>query len=407
MFNKWLTFVLVVFYVSFRQLEGEEEIKSATIPVNAEGWRLAAADDQTWEWSFPKVFGPQRDFKTEWWCYTGHLKTERSEWFGYQFTLFRIGMRPPASVSDSFEDKGVSAWRFDDLWMGHFAVTDIKNRTYHSFDRLVRGTMGLGGAETNGKSTTLWVGDWSIRNDWIETDPSLQKHLISASENGWQLELNLESGPIFYQGENGLSRKGEAYGQASWYVSHPQMKTSGVIRRPDGEEVQVTGMSWFDREIASNQLGENQVGWDWFAVQLDTGDSLMIYRMRLRGGGFDKTSHGQWMPSAHGDIEDGTVNKTLFLNSQEFSIHPGKTWKSKDSGAVYPVEWKIEVPSIGLELQLKSTLPAQEFRSESGPALHYWEGSHTVSGRLRSRNISGRAYVELTGYAGPVPGLRE
>ena len=82
------------------------------------------------------------------------------------------------------------------------------------------------------------------------------------------------------QGEAGFSVKSEA-GQASYYYSQPFYTLTGTLTL-DGREVAVTGQGWLDREWSSAPLTADQEGWDWFALHLDGGAKLMVYRLRHR-----------------------------------------------------------------------------------------------------------------------------
>ena len=68
-------------------------------------------------------------------------------------------------------------------------------------------------------------------------------------------------------GDAGLSQKSSDPGNASYYYSITRLETTGRIR-VDGEGVQVSGLSWLDREWSTSALAADQVGWDWFALQL-------------------------------------------------------------------------------------------------------------------------------------------
>jgi predicted secreted hydrolase len=156
----------------------------------------------------------------------------------------------------------------------------------------------------------------------------------------------------------------------------------------------VSGLSWFDHEWASNQLGPEQVGWDWLCVQLADGRELMLYRMRLRDGQVDPASSGTLIE------RDGT---TVHLDGSDFEMIATRRWKSGRSGAEYPVEWAVRIPSRGIQIRVTPVLDAQELALNP---LTYWEGAVDVSGTERGQTLSGRGYLELTGYAAPMRALQ-
>ena len=169
-----------------------------------------------------------------------------------------------------------------------------------------------------------------------------------------------------------------------------RLESRGTLKLGD-ETFQVTGNSWLDREWGSNQLGRNQSGWDWFALQLDDGRELMLYRMRLRGGGTDKFSSGTL-------IERN--GRSRHLKVRDFSLQPTSTWRSPHTKALYPSTWRVRVPSAKLDMTIVPTLRDQELRTNRSTGIAYWEGGNRVLDVRTSRQI-GRAYVELTGYDKP------
>jgi predicted secreted hydrolase len=81
-------------------------------------------------------------------------------------------------------------------------------------------------------------------------------------------------------------------------------------------------------------------------------------------------------------------------------------WTSPRSKAVYPAGWRIAVPRLDLTLEVTPLLADQELVTEKSTGVTYWEGACRVTGSRGGRAVSGRAYAELTGYAGrDVPGF--
>ena len=80
------------------------------------------------------------------------------------------------------------------------------------------------------------------------------------------------------QGDAGYSRKSERE-QASYYYSQPFFKASGRITIDD-KPVDVIGLAWMDREWSSQPLASDQTGWDWLSLHFNSGEKLMLYRLR-------------------------------------------------------------------------------------------------------------------------------
>jgi hypothetical protein len=104
---------------------------------------------------FPRDHGAHPDFKTEWWYYTGHLKSAAGETFGYQLTFFRVGLRKP-------DPKARSAWRADTVYFAHLAVSDPNRGAFAFREKIQRGAMGLAGAKEG--RLKVWIDDWLLES---------------------------------------------------------------------------------------------------------------------------------------------------------------------------------------------------------------------------------------------------
>jgi predicted secreted hydrolase len=327
--------------------------------------------------SFPADHYSHPDFKTEWWYYTGHLQTESGRRFGYQVTFFRFGVR---NRQTNIKETPL----FTELYMAHFALSNISSRTFLFRERINRGIGDRAGAKTD--RFFVWNEDWSIEGDG-------NNHKISVNDRGTELRLKLKSlKPPVLHGQNGYSQKGEGEGHASYYYSLTRMQAEGELII-DGKREQVRGLSWMDHEFGSNQLGEDQLGWDWFSIQLENQSELMLYLMRRKDGSTDPYSHGTLV------YADGT---TRHLALQDYRVDVIARWQSPKSAAEYPIKWKVLVPAEQIELEIAPHFPDQELITNRSTRVTYWEGAVQVKGMLRNKPIAGSGYVEMTGYAGKV-----
>ena len=337
---------------------------------------------QVRDFRFPTDHGPHEDFRTEWWYVTGNLDADDGRDLGFQFTIFRSSLSP-------VDPGGPSAWSTNQAFMGHFALTDIASEDFRAIELFARGGAGLAGAVS--EPFAVWLEDWRLEG---ETEGQVFPMRLTADGRGLDVELLLDEGkPYVLQGEEGLSQKGPEPGNASYYYAHTRMPTEGRVVI-DGDTLAVTGLSWLDREWSTSALSDGQVGWDWFALQLDDGWEMMVYQLRRADGTADPLSDGVLI-----DPEGGRVPLRW---SRDVSVEPTDTWASPVDGAEYPSGWRIRVPERGWDLIVTPAVRDQELRV----AFRYWEGSVRVSGAGEDgRSIAGRGYVELTGYAGP--GLKE
>ena len=343
-------------------------------------WKHAAPD---YRWSFPEDHWAHREYRTEWWYFTGHLASQDSpeRTFGYQFTLFRIGLLTERPDLDS-------DWATDSLIMGHAAVTDPEQQEHRFSELLYRETPLLGELGTFPDPLVAWVHGpvgtserWTLRWNGQSFDFSM-----TDERQGIAFDLRTEpSKDLVLQGPNGFSRKGDEPGAASLYYSFTRLATEGTLRI-GGESFQVRGESWMDKEFSSSQLAEGQQGWDWFSLQLEDSRELMIYVLRGDDGSAD---------FRHATLVTA-LGEPRYLDGDEWSVRATDFWESDASGTVYPGRWTVDLPAEGLSMDVRPVLPDQENRSQLPGGVYYWEGAVDLFDASGER--LGRGYVELTGY---------
>jgi len=370
--------ILVLVVISACTPFGRRESVSANVigaSSVSEGFRRAESG-QTLQ--FPADFGPHPDFQTEWWYYTGNLMTESGRRFGYQLTFFRRALVPPSAGV-----KRLSDWSAEQVYMAHFALSDITEDEHYYVERFSRGSAGLAGAAA--EPYEIWLEDWRVREE------AAGVYALYARQEGLEIDLILqdEKGPILH-GQEGYSQKGPDPGNASYYYSQTRLNTSGEIGLND-ETFEVVGMSWKDHEYSTNALSPGQVGWDWFSFQLQDGFDLMVFQIRRADGSIDLFSSGSLIGP------NGLVNN---LRREDFEIQVTDRWRSPDSGVEYPAGWMIVVPRYDLELLVSPSMADQEM----DVSYLYWEGAVDVEGQRAGVAIEGQGYVELSGYGASMEG---
>jgi predicted secreted hydrolase len=168
------------------------------------------------------------------------------------------------------------------------------------------------------------------------------------------------------------------------------MPTRGRIT-VDGQAFDVEGESWMDHEFGTSFLEPEQRGWDWFAIQLADGRELMLYQLRRADGSRD--------PRSSGTLVDRS-GKTTHLANADFTLAQGAERFTSKNGAVYPLEWKVSVPSQKIELTVTTPMPDQELSLERSTGIAYWEGMIDVAGTAAGTVVTGSGYLEMTGYHG-------
>jgi len=322
--------------------------------------------------AFPADHGAHPDYRTEWWYITGNLETETGRHFGFQITFFRFGLaaEPVARAS---------AFAASQIWMAHFTVTDTREQRFYSAERFSREALDLAGATA--QPFRVWLGDWAMHS---ELDAFLPLQL-AASHDDVAINLRLDKGkPVTLQGEDGLDRKGPEPGNASFYYSFTHLPAAGTLSI-GAESFAVDGSAWLDREWSTSALGADLAGWDWFGLQLEDGRDLMYYRLRQHDGGISPFSGG---------VIVGADGGRARLAAADAELQPLDYWTSPESGARYPIAWRMRVPAHDIELEVRARLAAQELRH----SLRYWEGAVQVRSNIDEDTTGGQGYLELVGY---------
>lgn len=338
----------------------------------AEEWSLPQAGRR---FEFPRDHGSHPEFRIEWWYLTGHLESGENR-FGFQATFFRLGRQPNPTENSPDFGKGT-------FYLAHMALSDAAKKRFHHEERLNRA-----GWDAHAATDQLDIanGNWSLR---MEGDTIRLEGTIDAEVS---LSLELRPGkPLVVFGEDGVSRKGAEASAASHYLTFTRLGASGNLRIGDAT-MDVTGEAWMDHEISSSQLDRNQIGWDWTAIQFTDGREIMGYVLRNRDGSFSPFSQLYWI-----DREGKTTNQPI----GDFAWEPGGPWKSRATGATYPIRPTLVTVDPTTEakrrFRLEPVFDEQELTGGVG-GVSYWEGACDVIDEETGK-VVGRAYLELTGYA--------
>jgi predicted secreted hydrolase len=327
---------------------------------------------------FPEDHGPHPGYKNEWWYFTGNLQGPNGAPYGYELTIFRFALTPPNDATDApITTASASGWRTNQFYMAHFAVTNGADETFHAYERFGRGGAGIAGAKAD--PFRVWLEDWSMASVGQETFPVRLR--ARATDVGIDLTVRPNK-PKVLQGDRGLSQKGPGVGNASYYYSYTRLATEGTVVA-GSDTIQVSGQSWLDREWSTSALGPDQVGWDWFSLQLDDDRDLMYYQLRNEDGSASRFSEGTLV------APNGSTQK---IGRTDVTLDVLDTWTTPDGTHTYPVEWTLRVPSRDLTLHVVPLMPNQEL----DVSVRYWEGAVQV--KTPDGKTIGRGYVELTGY---------
>ncbi|MCD6280191.1 MAG: hypothetical protein J7J85_01110 [Deltaproteobacteria bacterium] len=328
------------------------------------------------------------NFRTQWWYYTGHLMGEDGTEFGFELCFF---------VRKTGGDRYIGIpvrYYSNPAHLAHFAITDLSKKKFTYDDRRNKDAFtknGNGGALKN--SLCVWNGDWSV-------EQMGGKYYLKASMKGYRLLLALSpETPVIRLGDEGrfVKQRIKTFDvveeRGTYYITIPRLKAEGVLF-VDGKPLDVTGTAWFDREIGTRQLGENQIGWDWFAIQLDDGTDLMVYLIKNEDATYDKKTSRAILFRSDGSMEE--------IPYKDMEIIPKDNWISPRTSAEYITSWEIKIKREKLDLKVSAVIQDQEIDSHKSTKVIYWEGKMDVVGIKDGKPVKGMAYLEMCGNAHPV-----
>ncbi|MDB4986071.1 MAG: AttH component of AttEFGH transport system [Myxococcaceae bacterium] len=308
--------------------------------------------------SFPRDESPH-NVSVEWWYFTGHLTGKDllggTHHYGFELTFFRDVLAFPVSG-----------------YVAHYAVTNLDTGSFKYETRT------------------------TVQPDWVPPDGGFDIKLLDWSMSGknganslfaenadlsYVTSLNLNTSlPAALHGGDGLMTYGPL--GTSYYYSRPNLSVTGTIV-DHGNPVQVSGQAWFDHQWGDFSQ-TNKAGWDWFSVQLDSGEQYMVYLIK----------------DGSGTVVDklGTLIKangsTVDLAPSALSDLAISHWTSPHTSYTYSSGWKVTVP--GGFLMVTPQVKDQELVVPSSPDGKYWEGATTVTGTINGQPVRGKGYTELT-----------
>ncbi|MDQ3808788.1 MAG: hypothetical protein M3336_00685 [Chloroflexota bacterium] len=303
--------------------------------------------------NLPVDAGPH-DVLTEWWYFTGHLRSASGDEYGFEFTIFQARRQNAPSG-----------------YLAHFAITDVGEGRFSHQARVAQGEPRL--------SFPLDVDGWRLSRDGVIELIEAEMRPGPGVEAPYALRLRLVDRKPAALHHGGYIDYGPPGG--SYYYSRTRIQAEGELDVGAGDWRAVQGEAWMDHQWGNFVVADG--GWDWYSLQLNDGTELMLYVLRGESGE---------VTGVYGSEVDGS-GQTHELPPGAVHAEALSTWTSPHTGAVYPSGWRIWLPS-GEQLRLTPVLLDQELYFPGSEGIAYWEGAVTVDG-----DRGGRGYVELTGYA--------
>jgi predicted secreted hydrolase len=330
---------------------------------------------------FPEDHGAHPGYRTEWWYYTGNVRSQTGDLYGFQLTFFRSQISPPGA--DKTWPDPPSAWRTQQIYLAHAAVSDIAGKRHLQAELVSREALSMAGVRYRSPETVVHLKNWSARI-------GIEAQVLNVDTDDFSYELKLKPlKPPVLHGRAGYSLKGSSPERASCYYSYTRLAVEGQLTI-GGKTMAVGGQGWMDHEFSTALLEPGLRGWDWFSLQLSDRTEIMLFLLRTDAGGISDVSGGTFV-----DPE----GNTRAIGKDEFAVTILDTWESPHSQATYPLRWRLRIFPVSLDLTISPNLADQEMQTSGSTGVTYWEGSVSIRGTRDANQINGQGYVELTGYA--------
>lgn len=364
---------------------------------------------------FPQDEGIHPDAKTEWWYFNGHLEAED----GTLFDFFGALTNAPSVLEVKFNPDhwhppvnfpnllGTSAWqaaltvRSPNNDPRHFPINELRPYLFpwSLFDHhgLTQGRLD--------NTFQTWEGPQAHMVRKSEDTLSLQ----APFGNGVQLNLDctskLMATPMLEGGKGAVHM-----GPLGWsrYYSFPVMQASGSVTL-DGVVYTVKGRAWFDHQWGDMSLDDGYKQWRWVGIQLDDGTGLVTFE-------FVDGAKGQVQSDATWQHADGTQEALESLQQDGQApvlvvTDEGEPWTSPATGARYPLTPRLQIAALDVDLRLRPVMFSQEMVGMGPKNIltgghffpDFWEGACSVTGTVKGKPVTGKAYYELLGYNANTP----
>ena len=293
----------------------------------------------------------------EWFYFNGHLTAENGQEFSYHFVTFQ-----------TVQPSGLTTRLAQLSWADHANVLHLTEE---------RAAVPL--PEASSGEFDMPTADWRMSGNG-------EDYHLSFGVGDYTVELEAESKkPAVLHHGSGLVDLGVA--GKTYYYSRTRLETSGTVTVA-GVSHAVTGISWMDHQWGEfTTLG---IGWDWLSLNLDDGSDLMVSVVWEQEGHKPISTYGTYVPA------DASA---IHLPGDDISLDSSGTWTSPATGAVYPMDWRLQVDSLELDLSLTASMEEAEFALSTFIPVIYWEGSVGATGTRQGTPVAGRGFVEMVGYA--------
>lgn len=165
----------------------------------------------------------------------------------------------------------------------------------------------------------------------------------------------------------------------SWYDRQWQQKL------PKAPEFVMNGMAKVMEKKNAKDGGFVLPVWGWMDINLENEVKISTW-FAIEG-----EKENCWATIMHPDGSQRTVDVNPVV------CQATDHWKSEQSGASYPMTYKIQIPELDTDLVVKCVVDDQELYFLENALYNHYEGASSVEGIYQNQPVKGYCYTELIG----------
>lgn len=357
---------------------------------------------------------PHNSSATEWWYYNTHFTDEDGlEYSGFA-ALFRV-------VKHTDKNTGNKSYAHALNW----ALTDVKNKRYiqeivldkdspaivkkqldqgqikdKRLERAYREILDKGNVPlpdrmfTKGRDAVISLDKLSLDFESCTVNKdSNGRYLVNCTVPNGKTALELVFTPLKAPVRHGLDGVVKGHdGDDMFYYCISRCKVSGFVTVDGIRKKIATGQGWYDHEFGGNTPEDNvptmNYAWNWAAIQLDNGCEVSVAVLK------DPRSTPHRLMESRAVVVDAKGERSQPTDLEFTDLN---AWTSVRTFNTYPTQWKVSLPSAGIELELVAPFDDQEFMTLIAKP-GFWEGRVEVTGTYKGQAVKGLAYVERNGF---------
>ncbi len=320
------------------------------------------------ELAFPDDHAAHPEYRTEAWVLTGLLAEQDGTRSALQLTILRVRL---GGVPDIESD-----WAAGDVFAAAAVLARGSAGGVQVAERVSRAAAGLAG--TRREPPSIWVEDWRLAPDVAQSGTAVLAGGIDVA--GLRLALELSSDlpavtPADVSGEDS-----RASGPFAFYT---QPGLTGTATLGDaGSASEAAARFVLEHAWGELPLPGSPVARDRFTLFLDDGSQLVLVRSHRADGSGRAETQGLYVAD-NGDVQP--------LDADAIELDATDDWQSPRTGARYPVEWRLRIAKLGIDLRLE---PLRR-DSEGVSWAPFWMGPVDL---ISSSRTSGGGTMALNGY---------